>query len=175
MLALEPDENEVWAVTGCSGRDSTGCLQLIDSPATTDVWSIASPQPRFALSVATKSAPFVFIERAPVRRRVSKQKTRCLPPNPVGGHKVSPEGQLLFTSNNLGRSWQSLRAPCSGIQDVRSIDGLHVWVLCSVPCCTQNYVKSVWTSAERRSQLDRALHTAPMSAGSIPSPDQPRR
>ena len=168
VLALEPYQNEVWAVTGCSGQDSTGCLpRLMVSPATSDVWSIASPQPRFALSVAAESAPFVFMERAPYGVAFLAQNT-VTPPNQVGGHAVSPEGQLLFTSNNIGRSWQSLRAPCSGIQDVRSTDGVHVWVLCSVPCCTGNYVKSLWTSTDGGHSWRERSGTDPMRAGSIP-------
>ncbi len=168
VLALEPYEDEVWAVTGCGTQDSTGCVpRLVISSVASDVWSIASPQPHFSLSVAAEAAPFVFMERAPHGVAFLAQNT-VPPPDQIGGHAVSPQGQLLFTSSNLGRSWESLRAPCSGIQGIRSIDGLHVWVLCSVPCCTGNYVKSLWLSADGGRSWSERSGTDPIRAGSIP-------
>jgi hypothetical protein len=168
VLALEPYENEVWAVTGCSGQDSTGCRpRLMLSAAASDAWSLASTQPDLALSIAAASAPFVVMERAPHGVTFLAQNT-VPPPAQTGGQAVSPEGQLLFTSNNLGRSWQRLHAPCSGIQSVRSTDGVHVWVLCSVPCCTGNYVKSLWTSADGGHSWTERSGTDPQQTGSIP-------
>jgi hypothetical protein len=168
ILALEPYQGEVWAVTGCDAQDSVGCLpKLTSQRAGSDAWSAASPQPRFVTSLSVGSAPSVLMERAPYGVAFLAQNT-VAPPAQPGGAAVSPEGQLLFTSRNLGRSWQSLPAPCAGIQGIRSYDGVHVWMLCSVPCCTGNWVKSVWTSADGGRSWRERSGTDPMRTGSIP-------
>src|ERR1017187_3023683 len=96
ILALEPYQGEVWAVTGCSAEYSTGCApRLMVSAVASNTWSIASPQPRFALSVAAGAAPFVVMERAPYGVAFVAQNT-VPPPAQPGGDAVSPQGQLLF-------------------------------------------------------------------------------
>ena len=168
ILALEPYENETWAVRGCGADDTAGCLpRLMVSPADSDNWSVASPQPHFTLSVAAGATPFVVMERAP-RGIAFVAENIVPPPYPTGGGAVSSEGQLLFTSTNLGRSWQSLPTPCSGIQSIRSTDGVHVWILCAEPCCTGNWVKSVWTSADGGRIWSERSGTDPIAKGSIP-------
>jgi hypothetical protein len=168
ILALEPYEDEVWAVTGCSSQASAGCLPKLTAQRTgSDGWSSASPQPRFARSLSAGAAPFVLLERAPHGVAFLAQNT-VTPPSQPGGAAVSPEGELLLSSRNLGRSWQSLRAPCAGIQGIRSVDGVHVWILCSIPCCTGNWVKSVWSSADGGRTWRERSGTDPMLTGSIP-------
>jgi hypothetical protein len=170
ILALEPYANEVWVVTGCATQDLTGCLpKLVDQRLGSDGWSPASPQPRLALSLDPGSAPSVLMERAPYGVAFLAQNT-VTPPSQSQppGSAVSPEGDLLFTSRNLGRSWQNLPAPCAGIQGIRSYDGVHVWILCSVPCCTGNWVKSVWTSADGGRTWSERSGTDPKRIGSIP-------
>ena len=168
ILAVEPYQGEVWAVTGCSAEYSTACApRLMVSAVASDTWSVASPQPRFALSVAAGATPFVVMERAPDGVAFVAQNT-VPPPAQPGGEAVSPQGQLLFTTTNLGRSWESLPAPCAGIQSIRSIDGVHVWILCAVPCCTGNWVKSLWTSADGGRTWSERSGTDPTQKGSIP-------
>jgi hypothetical protein len=76
ILALEPYQREVWAVTGCSAEYTTGCTpRLMVSAVTSNAWSIASPQPRFALSVAAGAAPFVVME--PAWRRLCRAEHRA--------------------------------------------------------------------------------------------------
>lgn len=168
ILALEPYENEAWAVSGCSADDTVGCLpRLMVSPVDSNTWSVASPQPHYTLSVAAGATPFVLMERAPHGVAFVAENI-VPPPYPPGGGAVSSQGQSLFTSTNLGRSWQSLPTPCSGIQSIRSTDGVHVWILCAEPCGTGNWVKSVWTSADGGRIWSQRSGTDPMTKGSIP-------
>lgn len=168
VLALEPYQGEVWAVTGCGAEDATGCTpRLMVSAIASDTWSIASPQPHFALSIAAGSAPFVVMERAPHGVTFVAENT-VPPPAQPGGHAVSPQGELLLTSTNAGRSWESIPAPCAGIQSIRSIDGVRVWILCAVPCCTGNWVKSLWISADGGRTWSERSGTDPAEKGSIP-------
>jgi hypothetical protein len=168
ILALEPYQGEVWAVTGCEAEYTAGCTpRLMVSAVDGNTWSIASPQPRFALSVAAGAAPFVVMERAPYGVAFVAQNI-VPPPTQPGGDAVSTQGQLLFTSNNLGRSWEPMPAPCAGIQSIRSVDGVHVWILCAAPCCTGNWVKSLWTSADGGRVWSERSGTDPIEKGSIP-------
>jgi hypothetical protein len=169
ILALEPYEHEVWAVTGCATQDTIACLpRLMVSTIGSNQWSAVSPQPQFAHSLAAGAAPLVLMERAPGGVAFLAQNIVPGPEPASGGQAVSPQGDLLLTSRNLGRSWQTLPTPCAGIQNVRSVDGVHVWLLCSIPCCTGNWVKSLWTSANGGVTWTERSSTDPTERGSIP-------
>lgn len=141
---LEPYGGTVWAIRDCSPANySVLCTPvLMQSSTRTDVWSRAALQP--PLEGAPGSAS-LFLERAPQGVAFLSEAGVRPQAQPDGNRGPS---QVLFTSRDAGRSWHRLAPPCDGIQAIRSPDGIHVWALCATPCCTGNWVKAVYFSAD---------------------------
>jgi photosystem II stability/assembly factor-like uncharacterized protein len=141
---LEPYGRSVWALQECGLADSSvPCVPvLMQATIGSDVWSRATPQPPLEGALG---APSLFLERDP--RGVAFIAEDGVPT------QVRPDGtdtsaQRLFTSWDTGSSWRTLPPPCDDIRAIRSLDGVRVWTLCATPCCTGNWVKAVYVSAD---------------------------
>ena len=153
VIALEPDGNSVWAVEDCSPRPCQSTLIVSQSVA--DTWQAASSQPPLAETGGDPQTPGIVLERAPHGVAFLAAPT-------------ADRQQGLYASHDIGKSWRTLSAPCDDIVSVRSIDAVHVWVLCSTPCCTGNYIKALFASGNGGISWKEEAATDPNFTGTIP-------
>ncbi|MBV9100386.1 MAG: hypothetical protein JOZ46_10365 [Candidatus Dormibacteraeota bacterium] len=153
ILALEPAAATVWAIA-CDYSDPCTPHLLVSAQAGDD-WRPAAAQPPLAPHWSNSS---VYAQAVLER---SAGGTAFL-----AEHALADQ-QQLFRSRDQGGTWTSLTPPCSSIHSIRSADSVHVWVLCSEPCCTGNYIKGVFTSNDGGVSWTERAFSGSTTAGSI--------
>ncbi len=151
-LSLETAGTSVWAVTGCI-RAQLCQPRLIESTAGSDHWVDAPGQPPILPSNDA------FLER-------SGSATTFLVA--LTGPKTFSLSTHLFVTRNSGASWTSLTSPCQELRQLRSLDSVVVWALCTSQPGAGSQPKSVYVSQDGgRSWALRAQTWYPAAVGSL--------
>lgn len=154
VLALEPDAGTVWAIVCATPPPTCHGLMLASQPGS-DSWIPAPVQPPIADGTQLEGTAPQALERAAGGATFLSTVT-------------ADGGQGLDVTRDLGRSWSALSVPCSRIVSIRSLDSHRVWILCATPCCTGNWLKSVYVSSDGGVSWQQQSEAGKTMIGSIP-------